>query len=157
MHNYIHLLPGGKKTRNGEMYYEEFKTEFWKKQGKYYLFPFIYLNFTKCNLKFPNNILETEYDRMRRANQAAQAMLSLSSGPNFTNSAAQGHNNNTTDSTSRRMEENIRQNVSNQEDDEEEFGNNQNQNINNQGEDEEGYFDFEEENNNEEEYIYIKN
>src|ERR1700722_3693069 len=80
MHNYIYLLPGGRKSRNGEMYYEEFKTEFWKKQGKYYLFPFIYLNFTKCNLKFSNNILETEYDRIHNANLAAQAMLSLSAG-----------------------------------------------------------------------------
>src|ERR1700733_3628988 len=62
------------------MYYEEFKTEFWKKQGKYYLFPFIYLNFTKCNLKFSNNILETKHDRIHNANLAAQAMLSLNSG-----------------------------------------------------------------------------
>lgn len=139
MHNYIHLLPGGKKTRNGEMYYEEFKTEFWKKQGKYYLFPFIYLNFTKCNLKFPNNILETEYDRMRKANQAAQAMLNLSSGAN--NQAVY-----TADSTSRRMEENIRQNVSNQGEEEErysEVGNNQD--IYSQGEDEGEYLNFKEE------------
>ena len=106
MHNYIHLLPGGRKSRNGEMYYEEFKTEFWKKQGKYYLFPFIYLNFTKCNLKFSNNILETEYDRIHNANLAAQAMLSLSSGAN---------------SASRRMEENIRQNVGNQGEEEERY------------------------------------
>jgi hypothetical protein len=134
MHNYIHLLPGGKKTRNGEMYYEEFKTEFWKKQGKYYLFPFIYLNFTKCNLKFSNNILETEYDRIHNANLAAQAMLSLSSGEN---------------SASRRMEENIRQNVINQGEDELEGGNNQD--IWSQGEDEEGFLDFKEEVNNEEE------
>ena len=109
MHNYIHLLPGGRKSRNGEMYYEEFKTEFWKKQGKYYLFLFIYLNFTKCNLKFSNNILETEYDRIHNANLAAQAMLSLSSGEN---------------SASRRMEENIRQNVINQGEDELEGRNN---------------------------------
>ena len=148
MHNYIHLLPGGKKTRNGEMYYEEFKTEFWKKQGKYYLFPFIYLNFTKCNLKFPNNILETEYDRMRKANQAAQAMLNLSSGVN--NQAVY-----TADSTSRRMEGNIRQNISNQGEEEErysEVGNNQgenNQDIYSQGEDEEGYLNFKEEVNEE--------
>lgn len=134
MHNYIHLLPGGKKSRNGEMYYEEFKTEFWKKQGKYYLFPFIYLNFTKCNLKFSNNILETEYDRIHNANLAAQAMLSLSSGEN---------------SASRRMEENIRQNVINQGEDELEGGNNQD--IWNQEEDEEGFLDFNEEVNNEEE------
>ena len=134
MHNYIHLLPGGRKSRNGEMYYEEFKTEFWKKQGKYYLFPFIYLNFTKCNLKFSNNILETEYDRIHNANLAAQAMLSLSSGEN---------------SASRRMEENIRQNVINQGEDELEGGNNQN--IWSQGEDEEGFLDFNEEVNNEEE------
>ena len=148
MHNYIHLLPGGRKSRNGEMYYEEFKTEFWKKQGKYYLFPFIYLNFTKCNLKFPNNILETEYDRMRKANQAAQAMLNLSSGVN--NQAVY-----TADSTSRRMEGNIRQNVSNQGEEEErysEVGNNQgenNQDIYSQGEDEEGYLNFKEEVNEE--------
>ena len=148
MHNYIHLLPGGKKTRNGEMYYEEFKTEFWKKQGKYYLFPFIYLNFTKCNLKFPNNILETEYDRMRKANQAAQAMLNLSSGVN--NQAVY-----TADSTSRRMEGNIRQNISNQGEEEErylEVRNNQgenNQDIYSQGEDEEGYLNFKEEVNEE--------
>src|ERR1700722_1895486 len=148
MHNYIHLLPGGKKTRNGEMYYEEFKTEFWKKQGKYYLFPFIYLNFTKCNLKFPNNILETEYNRMRKANQAAQAMLNLSSGVN--NQAVY-----TADSTSRRMEGNIRQNISNQGEEEErysEVGNNQgenNQDIYSQGEDEEGYLNFKEEVNEE--------
>jgi hypothetical protein len=135
MHNYIHLLPGGRKSRNGEMYYEEFKTEFWKKQGKYYLFPFIYLNFTKCNLKFSNNILETEYDRIHNANLAAQAMLSLSSGAN---------------SASRRMEENIRQNVVNQEEEEErysEVGDNQggnNQDVYSQGEDEEGYLDFKE-------------
>jgi hypothetical protein len=134
MHNYIHLLPGGRKSRNGEMYYEEFKTEFWKKQGKYYLFPFIYLNFTKCNLKFSNNILETEYDRIHNANLAAQAMLSLSSGEN---------------SASRRMEENIRQNVINQGEDELEGGNNQD--IWSQGEDEEGFLDFKEEVNNEEE------
>ena len=134
MHNYIHLLPGGRKSRNGEMYYEEFKTEFWKKQGKYYLFPFIYLNFTKCNLKFSNNILETEYDRIHNANLAAQAMLSLSSGEN---------------SASRRMEENIRQNVINQGEDELEGGNNQD--IWSQGEDEEGFLDFNEEVNNEEE------
>ena len=134
MHNYIHLLPGGRKSRNGEMYYEEFKTEFWKKQGKYYLFPFIYLNFTKCNLKFSNNILETEYDRIHNANLAAQAMLSLSSGEN---------------SASRRMEENIRQNVINQGEDELEGGNNQD--IWNQEEDEEGFLDFNEEVNNEEE------
>ena len=148
MHNYIHLLPGGKKTRNGEMYYEEFKTEFWKKQGKYYLFLFIYLNFTKCNLKFPNNILETEYDRMRKANQAAQAMLNLSSGVN--NQAVY-----TADSTSRRMEGNIRQNVSNQGEEEErysEVGNNQgenNQDIYSQGENTEGYLNFKEEVNEE--------
>ena len=134
MHNYIHLLPGGRKSRNGEMYYEEFKTEFWKKQGKYYLFPFIYLNFTKCNLKFSNNILETEYDRIHNANLAAQAMLSLSSGAN---------------SASRRMEENIRQNVVNQGEDELEGRNNQD--ILSQGEDEEGFLDFNEEVNNEEE------
>lgn len=134
MHNYIHLLPGGRKSRNGEMYYEEFKTEFWKKQGKYYLFPFIYLNFTKCNLKFSNNILETEYDRIHNANLAAQAMLSLSSGEN---------------SASRRMEENIRQNVVNQGEDELEGRNNQD--ILSQGEDEEGFLDFNEEVNNEEE------
>ena len=134
MHNYIHLLPGGRKSRNGEMYYEEFKTEFWKKQGKYYLFLFIYLNFTKCNLKFSNNILEPEYDRIHNANLAAQAMLSLSSGEN---------------SASRRMEENIRQNVINQGEDELEGGNNQD--IWNQGEDEEGFLDFKEEVNNEEE------
>jgi hypothetical protein len=134
MHNYIHLLPGGRKSRNGEMYYEEFKTEFWKKQGKYYLFPFIYLNFTKCNLKFSNNILETEYDRIHNANLAAQAMLSLSSGEN---------------SASRRMEENIRQNVINQGEDELEGRNNQD--ILSQGEDEEGFLDFNEEVNNEEE------
>jgi hypothetical protein len=134
MHNYIHLLPGGRKSRNGEMYYEEFKTEFWKKQGKYYLFLFIYLNFTKCNLKFSNNILETEYDRIHNANLAAQAMLSLSSGVN---------------SSSRRMEENIRQNVVNQGEDELEGRNNQD--ILSQGEDEEGFLDFNEEVNNEEE------
>jgi hypothetical protein len=134
MHNYIHLLPGGRKSRNGEMYYEEFKTEFWKKQGKYYLFLFIYLNFTKCNLKFSNNILETEYDRIHNANLAAQAMLSLSSGEN---------------SASRRMEENIRQNVINQGEDELEGRNNQD--ILSQGEDEEGFLDFNEEVNNEEE------
>jgi hypothetical protein len=134
MHNYIHLLPGGRKSRNGEMYYEEFKTEFWKKQGKYYLFPFIYLNFTKCNLKFSNNILETEYDRIHNANLAAQAMLSLSSGEN---------------SASRRMEENIHQNVTNQGEDELEGGNNQD--IWSQGEDEEGFLDVNEEVNNEEE------
>jgi len=134
MHNYIHLLPGGRKSRNGEMYYEEFKTEFWKKQGKYYLFPFIYLNFTKCNLKFSNNILETEYDRIHNANLAAHAMLSLSSGEN---------------SASRRMEENIRQNVVNQGEDELEGRNNQD--ILSQGEDEEGFLDFNEEVNNEEE------
>ena len=134
MHNYIHLLPGGRKSRNGEMYYEEFKTEFWKKQGKYYLFPFIYLNFTKYNLKFSNNILETEYDRIHNANLAAQAMLSLSSGENF---------------ASRRMEENIRQNVINQGEDELEGGNNQD--IWRQGEHEEGFLDFNEEVNNEEE------
>ena len=142
MHNYIHLLPGGKKTRNGEMYYEEFKTEFWKKQGKYYLFPFIYLNFTKCNLKFPNNILETEYDRMRKANQAAQAMLNLSSGVN--NQAVY-----TADSTSRRMEGNIRQNISNQGEEEERYSEvGDNQGGNNQ-DDEEGYLDFKEEVNEE--------
>lgn len=133
MHNYIHLLPGGRKSRNGEMYYEEFKTEFWKKQGKYYLFPFIYLNFTKCNLKFSNNILETEYDRIHNANLAAQAMLSLSSGEN---------------SASKRMEENIRQNVINQGEDELEGGNNQD--ILSVEEDEEGFLDFNEEVNNEE-------
>jgi hypothetical protein len=133
MHNYIHLLPGGRKSRNGEMYYEEFKTEFWKKQGKYYLFPFIYLNFTKCNLKFSNNILETEYDRIHNANLAAQAMLSLSSGEN---------------SASRRIEENIRQNVINQGEDELEGGNNQD--ILSVEEDEEGFLDFNEEVNNEE-------
>jgi hypothetical protein len=38
MDKYTHSIPGGKKTRNGEMYYEEFKTEFWKKPGKYYPF-----------------------------------------------------------------------------------------------------------------------
>src|ERR1700733_3623811 len=108
------------------MYYEEFKTEFWKKQGKYYLFPFIYLNFTKCNLKFSNNILETEYDRIHNANLAAQAMLSLSSREN---------------SASRRMEENIRQNVINQGEDELLEGGN-NQDIWSQGEDEEGFLDF---------------
>ena len=83
MDNYIHLKPGGKKTRNGEIYYKEFKTEFWKKSGKYYLFPFIYLNFIECNFKFSNNILETEYDKIRKANQMAQTMLSLSSEANF--------------------------------------------------------------------------
>ena len=115
------------------MYYEEFKTEFWKKQGKYYLFPFIYLNFTKCNLKFSNNILEIEYDRIHNANLAAQAMLSLSSGENF---------------ASRRIEENIRQNVINQGEDELEGGNNQD--ILSVEEDEEGFLDFNEEVNNEE-------
>ena len=134
MHNYIHLLPGGRKSRNGEMYYEEFKTEFWKKQGKYYLFPFIYLNFTKCNLKFSNNILETEYDRIHNANLAAQAMLSLSAGAN---------------SASRRMEENIRQNVVNQGEKEERYSEvGDNQGGNNQ-DDEEGYLDFKEEVNEE--------
>jgi len=134
MHNYIHLLPGGRKSRNGEMYYEEFKTEFWKKQGKYYLFPFIYLNFTKCNLKFSNNILETEYDRIHNANLAAQAMLSLSAGAN---------------SASRRMEENIRQNVVNQGEEEERYSEvGDNQGGNNQ-DDEEGYLDFKEEVNEE--------
>ena len=134
MHNYIHLLPGGRKSRNGEMYYEEFKTEFWKKQGKYYLFPFIYLNFTKCNLKFSNNILETEYDRIHNANLAAQAMLSLSAGAN---------------SASRRMEENIRQNVVNQGEEEERYSEvGDNQGGSNQ-DDEEGYLDFKEEVNEE--------
>ena len=116
------------------MYYEEFKTEFWKKQGKYYLFPFIYLNFTKCNLKFSNNILETEYDRIHNANLAAQAMLSLSAGAN---------------SASRRMEENIRQNVVNQGEEEERYSEvGDNQGGNNQ-DDEEGYLDFKEEVNEE--------
>src|ERR1700722_3685153 len=134
MHNYIYLLPGGRKSRNGEMYYEEFKTEFWKKQGKYYLFPFIYLNFTKCNLKFSNNILETEYDRIHNANLAAQAMLSLSAGAN---------------SASRRMEENIRQNVVNQGEEEERYSEvGDNQGGSNQ-DDEEGYLDFKEEVNEE--------
>src|ERR1700722_13321921 len=85
MDNYIHLKLGGKKTRNGEIYYEEFKTEFWKKSGKYYLFPFIYLNFIECNFKFSNNILETEYDRMRRTNQAVQAILNLNSATSSAN------------------------------------------------------------------------
>ncbi|PKC53841.1 hypothetical protein RhiirA1_478466 [Rhizophagus irregularis] len=60
MYNYIHSIPGGKNSRNGEMYYEEFKTEFWRKP-------------------------ETEYDRMHRANQAAQAKFSLSSAASFAN------------------------------------------------------------------------
>ena len=85
MYNYIHSKPRGKKTRNGKKYYEEFRTEFWQKPGKYYLFLFIYLNFTECNLKFPNNIIETEYDRMHRVNQAAQAMLILNSVASSTN------------------------------------------------------------------------
>ncbi|RGB21725.1 hypothetical protein C1646_777406 [Rhizophagus diaphanus] len=58
MYNYIHSIPGGKKSRNGKMYYEEFKTEFWWKP-------------------------ETEYDRMHRVNQAAQAIFSLSSAASF--------------------------------------------------------------------------
>jgi hypothetical protein len=33
MDKYIHSKPRGKKTRSGEMYYEEFKLEFWKKPG----------------------------------------------------------------------------------------------------------------------------
>ena len=146
MHNYIHLKPGGKKTRNGEMYYEEFKSEFWQKPGKYYLSPFIYLNFIECNLKFPNNILETEYDRMHKANQAVQAILSLSSAARSSN--PQSWDNEqvlTADSAWGRMEENIVQDVNSQEEDEEEYLNNvnnqeaDNQDISSQGEDEEGY------------------
>jgi len=37
MDKYLSSRPGGKKTRNGKMYYKEFKLEFWKKPGKYYL------------------------------------------------------------------------------------------------------------------------
>jgi hypothetical protein len=45
MDDYINLRKGGKKTGNGEMYYEEFSSEFWLKPGKCYLSSFIYLNF----------------------------------------------------------------------------------------------------------------
>ncbi|CAB5373100.1 unnamed protein product [Rhizophagus irregularis] len=55
MYNYIHSIPGGKSSRNGVMYYEEFKTEFWRKP-------------------------ETEYDRMHRANQAARTIESRGGG-----------------------------------------------------------------------------
>lgn len=34
MVKYINNISGGKATKNGEKYYDEFKTEFWKKQGK---------------------------------------------------------------------------------------------------------------------------
>ncbi|CAB4376817.1 unnamed protein product [Rhizophagus irregularis] len=66
MYNYIHSIPGGKSSRNGVMYYEEFKTEFWRKP-------------------------ETEYDRMHRANQAARTMLGLSSASSsFANYGSSG-------------------------------------------------------------------
>jgi hypothetical protein len=42
MKKYINLN-GGKKSRNGEKYYEEFKTEFWRKPGKYYYFHLFHL------------------------------------------------------------------------------------------------------------------
>jgi hypothetical protein len=48
------------------------------------LFIWIYID---CNLKFPNNILETVYDNMRSANQAAQTMMNLSSGASSASSA----------------------------------------------------------------------
>lgn len=51
MYKYINLIPGGKTTNNGEMYYEEFLTEFWLKPGKYYN----YLNFIECNLNLQIN------------------------------------------------------------------------------------------------------
>ena len=43
MELYIEGDKKGKKSRNGEMYVEEFRCSFWKKQGKYYYF-FIILN-----------------------------------------------------------------------------------------------------------------
>jgi hypothetical protein len=97
------------------------------------------LNFTECNFKFPNNILETEYDRMYRANQAVQAMLSLSSAN------SQSLNNGQVlmaDSAWGRMEENIVQYVSSQGEDEEGYLDCRgvdNQDVSSQGEDEEGY------------------
>jgi len=38
MELYVNGDKKGKKTRMGEKFYEEFKTEFWKKPGKYYHF-----------------------------------------------------------------------------------------------------------------------
>lgn len=35
MNLYIEGLDKGKKTRNGELYYEQFKDFFWKKGGKF--------------------------------------------------------------------------------------------------------------------------
>ena len=37
MRDYINLK-GGKSSKNGVKYYEEFKMEFWEKPGKYYCF-----------------------------------------------------------------------------------------------------------------------
>src|SRR5215475_12681798 len=76
MYKYINSLPGGKRTRMGITFYEDLKSEFRLEPGN-----IIYLSFllfkSSLILKFLNNLLETEYDRMRRANQAAQAMLNL--------------------------------------------------------------------------------
>jgi hypothetical protein len=36
MELYLQHNPKGKHTQNGEMYYEEFRTKFWKKPGKYH-------------------------------------------------------------------------------------------------------------------------
>ncbi|RIA93890.1 hypothetical protein C1645_818750 [Glomus cerebriforme] len=97
MYNYIHLKPGGKKTRNGKMYYEEFKLEFWQKP-------------------------ETEYDWMHKANQAVQAILSLSL-------AARSSNPQSWDNE--QDEEEYLNNINNQKAN--------NQDVSSQGEDEEGY------------------
>ena len=38
MKDYIELKPGGKKSPSGEKYYNQLKSEFWKKPGKYITF-----------------------------------------------------------------------------------------------------------------------
>jgi hypothetical protein len=44
MKKYLAGEPNIKKPKNGEKYYEEFRTEFWAKPGKYYLLLFIHLD-----------------------------------------------------------------------------------------------------------------
>jgi hypothetical protein len=34
---YIDGKPKGKKTKNGDKFYEEFQSKFWEKPGRYYL------------------------------------------------------------------------------------------------------------------------
>lgn len=45
MQKYIDGDPAGKKTKLGEMFFEEFKEHFWEKPSKYHIYNIKYLIF----------------------------------------------------------------------------------------------------------------